>query len=233
MTTFISAPFGNYLKFKNATSVTGTWTYQPRPGLLKQIFKTLRYTNQGWRNKLGLRNAGINYGLKKTNSNEVLSIAAIDKNDWINLESIIPSNQNIELNISCPNLEVHQDTTNFKGFDLWTNRIAKWCIIKVPPIASYELLDKIVDLGFTQIHASNTLPTDKGGLSGKVLLPYTKRIIEYLKSKYNHIEVIAGGGIQKSWHAEYYKNLGADHISIGTACFNPYKVWKIVNKNDF
>ena len=96
-----------------------------------------------------------------------------------------------------------------------------------------NLLDKIVDLGFTQIHASNTLPTDKGGLSGKVLLPYTKRIIEYLKSKYNHVEVIAGGGIQKSWHAEYYKNLGADHISIGTACFNPYKVWKIVNKNDF
>ena len=63
MTTFISAPFGNYLKFKNATSVTGTWTYQPRPGLLKQIFKTLRYTNQGWRNKLGLRNAGINPAL--------------------------------------------------------------------------------------------------------------------------------------------------------------------------
>ena len=39
MTTFISAPFGNYLKFKNAISVTGTWTYKPRPGLFRQIVK--------------------------------------------------------------------------------------------------------------------------------------------------------------------------------------------------
>ena len=53
MTTFISAPFGNYLKFKNAISVTGTWTYKPRPGLFSQVIKTLRYTRDGWRNKIG------------------------------------------------------------------------------------------------------------------------------------------------------------------------------------
>ena len=40
MTTFISAPFGNYLKFKNAVSVTGTWTYKPRPGLLDWFKKS-------------------------------------------------------------------------------------------------------------------------------------------------------------------------------------------------
>ena len=48
MTTFISAPFGNYLKFKNAVSVTGTWTYKPRPGLFKQVVKTLRYREGIW-----------------------------------------------------------------------------------------------------------------------------------------------------------------------------------------
>tara|TARA_Y100001937_G_C7119436_1_gene331845 strand:- start:1435 stop:2142 length:708 start_codon:yes stop_codon:yes gene_type:complete len=229
MTTFISAPFGNYLKFKNAVSVTGTWTYKPRPGLLKQIIKTLRYTRNGWRNKIGLRNRGIEYGIQHTNFNEVLSIAAIDQYDWINLESIVPESQSVELNISCPNLDVHQDTTDFKGFDLWSTKKRKWCIVKVPPTSSYNLLDKIVDMGFTQIHASNTLPTDKGGLSGPILLPHTRKIITYLKSQYKNIEVIAGGGIKEAWHAEYYKDLGADHVSIGTGCFNPLKTWRTVN----
>ena len=230
MTTFISAPFGNYLKFKNAVSVTGTWTYKPRPGLFKQVVKTLRYTRDGWRNKIGLRNRGIEYGIQKTNFNEVLSIAAISEHDWINLESIVPQSQSVELNISCPNLDVHEDTTTFNGFDLWPTTNRKWCIVKVPPTASYFLLDKIVKLGFTQIHASNTLPTDKGGLSGAILLPHTRKIIQYVKKEYPHVEVIAGGGIQKPWHAEFYKDLGADHFSIGTACFNPFKVWRTVNE---
>ena len=91
------------------------------------------------------------------------------------------------------------------------------------------MLDKIVDMGFTQIHASNTLPTDKGGLSGPILLPHTRKIITYLKSQYKNIEVIAGGGIKEAWHAEYYKDLGADHVSIGTGCFNPLKTWRTVN----
>ena len=230
MATFISAPFGNYLKFKNAISVTGTWTYKPRPGLFKQVVKTLRYTRSGWRNKIGLRNRGIEYGIQKTNFNQVLSIAAISEHDWINLESIVPENQSVELNISCPNLDIHQDSTIFNGFDLWPTTNRKWCIVKVPPTASYLLLDKIVKLGFTQIHASNTLPTDKGGLSGAILLPHTRRIIQYLKKEYDHVEVIAGGGIKEAWHAEFYKDLGADHFSIGTACFNPFKVWRTVNE---
>ena len=40
---FIAAPFGNYLKFKNAISVKGTFTVNPRPGRFKQILKTLLF----------------------------------------------------------------------------------------------------------------------------------------------------------------------------------------------
>ena len=39
---FISAPFGNYLTHKNATSVIGTFTLNKRSGLLMQMIKTLR-----------------------------------------------------------------------------------------------------------------------------------------------------------------------------------------------
>ena len=61
---FIAAPFGNYLKSNrpagwDVLSVSGTWTLKPRPGRFKQILKTLRYTKDGWVNKLGLKNQGI------------------------------------------------------------------------------------------------------------------------------------------------------------------------------
>ena len=36
---FIAAPFGNYIKHKNAISVKGTYTMLLRPGLIKQLVK--------------------------------------------------------------------------------------------------------------------------------------------------------------------------------------------------
>ena len=83
---FISAPFGNYLKFKNTISVTGSWTIQPRPGLYKQIAKTLRYTKTGWRNKIGLRNKGILHAITQHSHNNIMSLAAIDKNGKIDYQ---------------------------------------------------------------------------------------------------------------------------------------------------
>jgi len=230
---FISAPFGNYLRFSNAISVTGSWTVEPRPGLAMQVAKTLRYVNTdgvwGWRNKLGLRNAGIHKGLERRRSFDVMSIAAIHKHDWINFDSILPELQNIEVNISCPNLDKNEDATSFAYFDSFPKFKRYWCICKIPPTASNDLVDKIVDSGYNQIHASNTLPSDKGGLSGKILVPHTLRLIEYIKTKHPHVTVIAGGGITDRWHAHFYRDRGADHVSLGTVCFTPWKVKAIIN----
>jgi len=226
---FISAPFGNYIHRRDAISVTGTWTYKPRPGRFSQILKTLRYTKNGWRNKLGLRNPGLEVGAYKTSYNDCLSIAAIENTDWLNIYKFISRQRNIELNISCPNLDSHEDTTNFEGFNLFTNQQSEWCIVKIPPLATNELIDKIVDFGFKQIHASNTLPTEKGGLSGKVLIDHTLRIIDYIKTNHSHIEIIAGGGVYSKQDAQNYIDAGADHISLGTVCFTPWKLKRIIN----
>ena len=230
---FISAPFGNYLKFKNATRVTGTWTVAPRPGLLKQILKTLRYvrTDKGmaWRNQIGLRNKGLQHGMFNTSYDDVLSIAAIDNNDWTIVQKMISADRNIELNISCPNIGSHDDTTTFENFDLFPERMRnEWCIVKVPPTASNNLLDKIVDMGYNQIHASNTLYTPNGGLSGQILVEHTLRIIDYIKNKHKHVEIIAGGGVKSKTDAQNYIEAGADHISLGTVCFTPWKVSRIL-----
>lgn len=230
---FISAPFGNYVRHPNVISVTGTWTMKRRKGLAKQILRTLRYVRTdghwGWRNKIGLRNAGIVEGLKRTNLNDVCSIAAIDRNDWIEFSEEL-RNRNLEVNISCPNLGSHGDTTKWRGFELIAAyNIARWCIVKIPPTASFELIDDLVYRGYRQIHASNTLPSDKGGLSGKILIPYTLNIIEYVKKRYSHVEMIAGGGVTKKSDVKRYIDAGADHVSLGSVCFTPWKVRKILS----
>ena len=229
---FISAPFGNFLQHstfaKNAICVTGTFTLKPRPGRLKQILRTLRYvrTEKGWtwRNQLGLRNPGIFNGIENTNSNSVMSISSLEPNDWKILYEIVPKDMSVELNISCPNVDAHPNLTKIFAKDK-----RKWCIVKVPPTITPKQLDKIVSLGYNCIHASNTVPTAKGGLSGKMIMPYTLKIIDYMKNKHNDVTMIAGGGVYSKQDAKNYLDAGADHISLGSVCFTPWKIKGITN----
>ena len=59
-------------------------------------------------------------------------------------------------------------------------------------------------------HASNTVPSAKGGLSGKIVMPYTMKIIDYIKNKHPHVKIIAGGGVFTKRDADAYIK-GADH----------------------
>ena len=64
---YIAAPFGNYLFTRKTRSVLGTYTLEKRPGLIKQLIKTLRYKNGAWYNSLGLKNPGIDFGIRRYN----------------------------------------------------------------------------------------------------------------------------------------------------------------------
>ncbi len=219
---FIAAPFGNYLKFKNVISVSGTWTLRPRPGRFMQVLKTLRYTKRGWVNKLGLRNKGIDFGLKQ--KYEILSVAATEPLDWDNLHRKIPIKASVEINLSCPNTPKNL----FPGFASFTRNPRKWCIAKISPIFTEKDVDFIIQSGYNQIHACNTIPTDRGGLSGKDIIPHTLKILKHIKNNYSDVEVIAGGGITSKDDIERYKDHGADHFSLGTICFTPWKIKKIL-----
>ena len=70
---FISPPFGNYINLPDTTQIKGSFTLEPREGLLKQIIKTLRYsyTYNGWVNKIGLRNKGLDYAINNYNKKDI------------------------------------------------------------------------------------------------------------------------------------------------------------------
>ena len=240
MKVFIAAPFGNYLKFNSLTNVipvTGTWTLEYRSGFVGRLFrivKTMRYDRkqQGWKNKLGLPNEGINKGLKIIRPNEVLSIAAIDNTDFKKFSEIIPKDQSLEVNLSCPNLD-EKTPLSWSDANLFNNSSnRKYCIAKISPTTTIEQITFLIDeLGFKQIHCCNTLPINEGGLSGKTLIPYVNNLIDMIKEKWgDSIEIIAGGGITSPNDIDNYLNIGANHISLGTICFKPWKIKNIISE---
>tara|TARA_A100001035_G_scaffold80943_1_gene62961 strand:- start:38 stop:766 length:729 start_codon:yes stop_codon:yes gene_type:complete len=223
---YIAAPFGNYLTHKNATSVIGTFTLNKRTGLLKQIVKTLRYSykDKCWYNALGLRNPGIIDGIGKYKPDNILSIAAIDAGDWLELEHLVPKDIKLELNISCPNIEHYNQYTN--GIEKFVNRDP---IIKLSPNMALKDIDRLYEQGFRKFHACNTFKTDKGGRSGKYLKVFTEKFIKHLKQTKKDIYCIAGGGIETMQDIREYHSIGADAFSLGTVCFNPFKKNHILN----
>ena len=186
------------------------------------------YSNPGFLkpvNKIGLRNPGFEHGIKNHKKNEVFSIAGIEEDDWKIFAELIPSDTNLEVNMSCPNIESHFTS----GIENFSYESRQWYIGKISPLTTFDELEKYInEFNFKQIHACNTLPIEKGGLSGKELIPYTSKFIEHIKQYYPHIEIIAGGGISEKKDIEHYIELGADHISLGTVCFNPVKLGRLL-----
>ena len=127
--------------------------------------------------------------------------------------------------MSCPNIDKHY----IEGIEDFNNESREWFIGKISPNTTFEELEKFIKVfEFKQIHACNTLPIEKGGLSGRELIPYTTKFIKHVKKNYPHIPVIAGGGIYATKDIEYYRDIGADHVSLGTVCFNPLKLRKLL-----
>ena len=219
---FISPPFGNYLNLPNTKSIKGSFTLESRKGLILQIIKTLHYSFQkkGWINKIGLRNKGIDWAIKKYkyDNNSIISIAIMNHNEIDILNQKIPKNMNLELNISCPNVKnnlIHDDLYKF------LNSERKWCSIKLSPLTDISLIDKYYKQGFKKFHCCNTLPTKYGGLSGISIQQYSFKLIEEIKTKYSDVEIIGGGGITTIDDIDKYNKYGATHYSISSLMFNP------------
>ena len=204
------------------------------------VVKSLRWSrrHKGWTNRLGLPNPGIEVGLEKIlegqilyggkNDPEILSIAETERGEFETLASLIPANQSVELNLSCPNLGKPLPWDDAEIFLREMHR--EWCIAKLSPLTSPEQLEFLVDeLGFKQLHFSNTLPLRGGGLSGPELRPYTMELIDIVRERWGAaVEVIAGGGVDSIGAVQDYLARGADHVSIGSVCFNPFKLRKLL-----
>jgi len=240
---FISAPFGNYIRSERTISVKGTFTLHPRGNRLWSVLSTLRYSRKhnGWVNRLGLPNPGIQKGLASVSENpqnNVMSIAETERGDFQKMNHIIPLDQSLEINLSCPNIERLNNingssTLPMDGARFFTKvKSRKWCIAKLSPLTDGDEIEFVIEeLGFKQIHFSNSLPlpNGRGGLSGSTLKPYTMKLIDLVRERWgDRIEIIAGGGVDDFGAVSDYLAAGANHVSIGSVCFNPFKLRKLL-----
>ena len=230
---FISPPFGNYIKLPYTIPIRGSFTLHERKGKWTQILKTLRYNSiyNGWTNKIGLRNPGIDYAIKTYKKGEIISIAILEKDEIKKIHDKIPNNMDIELNVSCPNTE-HFPVS--KELNIFLNSQRKWCIIKLSPFSTRKEVDDFYKQGFRQFHCCNTIPIKEGGLSGKAIQPFSFNLISYIKRHYpDDTIIIAGGGIDSNNDLKLYKKYGANYFSISTLCFNPIKFGIFYYRNIF
>ena len=226
----ISPPFGSWFKHRRAYSVLGSFTELPRPGRLGQIVRTVRPVPGGWINKIGLRNPGM-WSLTSWGEHQVPSLAPIDGDprEWQAILDYVLYHRSelerpiiVEVNVSCPNtdhpvpaLPTDQQLRKFVDtFNLTT-------IFKLQPLQqSVKTATYLADRGARYVHLSNTLPSDRGGISGAQLLeanlPIVEKVANLLARHYSDVEVIAGGGIYDPSHLERYALAGARRFAIGT-----------------
>ena len=205
-------------------SVLGTYTLQARPGLTQQILKTLRYSfkYKGWINKLGLRNPGIDSALNqyyKQPNRRIISVWGFNRGEWLSLARYT-TGLRTELNLSCPNVKepYHNTGCPVEKFD------TRYVILKMSPLTTEEEIVMYMERGVRNWHFSNTLPVSGGGLSGKTLMQYNKKLIKFTLGEDKNAKIIGGGGVTDMSDVRFYRDLGCVGVSLGTVCFLPWRL---------
>jgi len=222
----ISPPFGNYVGHENATRVVGSFTLHPRPDLVKQTLKTLRPIKNGWVNKIGLRNKGIEN--VKWREDRIHSLAPIKEGDWEIFQNIIPNDYAIEINLGCPNVNHNGMISNnaLLGFI----KKCSFVSMKLPPtsLAHYHI-EEGLHAGIRYFHMCNTIPVEAGGESGQRLKKRSLELIRGVRKEFgNGFNIIGGGGIYSIDDVIEYEKAGANHFSLATIWFKPLRALKIL-----
>ena len=222
---YISPPFGNYFTYKNAKPIRGTFTYHRRKGLIWHTARSLRPVRGGWRNQIGFRNVGIRS--VNFSNRAIYSISAMESAEWDQLLEYVPAHVAIEINLSCPNVSL-----SIIAPDILARFVKKFPLlqVKMKPAYNEHLIDRMMDGGVECIHMSNTIPTPKGGISGKQLKEINIPNIERLAGTFSG-RIIAGGGIYTHKDVTDYRNAGASDFSISTVYITkPWNIQEIYKK---
>jgi dihydroorotate dehydrogenase len=205
----------------------GSYTLQKRPGLIRNTIKSLRPVPGGWVNRIGLRNPGI--AAIKYDPNRIYSLVGLEDGDWERIVFLIPitklGHARVELNLGCPN--VHEYGISRDLLSLYTARFVVQA--KLPPTDKADpTAEMCAEAGVKFLHCSNTIPTERGGESGKRLKLLNLPIVERLAKRFPTIPIIAGGGIYSPQDVVDYRNAGATMFSLSTVFFTPWRVSAIL-----
>lgn len=216
----IAAPFGTYITLPGCTSTRGTYTWQPRDGAIWGALTRIRFERDGIYNQMGLRNSGIGSQLLKFRQHKD-AIWSVHGDRTID---IMPDYLMIEINVSCPNVERVSLVDAARSFISVKN--PDLTIVKLP--ADFEsgirLFELAYEAGITTFHCCNTLKTERGGLSGRAIQNESLPLIRYIKREAWQTRIIGGGGIYTPDDVKRYRDAGAEHFSLASIFFTPWRI---------
>jgi dihydroorotate dehydrogenase len=243
----VSAPFGNYhrilarLTGADFTPTLGTFTWEPRGFLTKpyggrflRVALTVRYSwvLRAWRNRIGLKNPGLRWYRDRVRAgradatDKIVSVYGWTLDEWDNLFRTLQDVRPlaVELNLACPNVDrpLAKDNLFILAQKYNFNYIAK-----IPPINYQKLVATAYANGIRVFHATNSLSTPTGGMSGEALTPLALAAVRYLRETYPDVFIIGGGGIRHPADAIDFLTMGANRVAIGSMLFNPFN-WSMV-----
>ncbi|MEO0478616.1 MAG: hypothetical protein AAF196_03965 [Planctomycetota bacterium] len=229
---WISAPFGNYIQPEGALATLGTFTRRRRNGRIWRILKTVRYDpfSGAWVNKIGLRNPGIDWLVKRVRSSRIdarkflVSVHGFTADEWYDLLDMTAAldPKGIELNLSCPNVgEVNWPADLFPR----AAALSVPVVCKLPPVRFEKMFEDAFSAGIRSFHCCNTLPVPVGGMSGPPLKPVALQCIQRLQelagSQAEELRLIGGGGIRRAVDIDDYADASVCAVAIGTKVMNP------------
>ncbi len=228
-TLLLSPPFGHHLRPQGVSCVLGSYTLRRRRGLWLRALQTIRpVKGGGWVNRIGLRNAGIDRVRDPGRRRDIISLAALEPDDWHRFADVLDGKRAlghrirvVELNLSCPNAAVRPITYG----EVRRLKQHYHVIAKLSPVEdAVPWAAALVEAGVDSLHLGNTLPPERGGLSGPPLRPITPALIERVRREVSDsIPIIAGGGIQTMADVQRYRDAGADRFSISSLCYYPLR----------
>lgn len=216
----IAAPFGTYITLPGCTSTRGTYTWTPRPGAVWGALTRIKFTPDGIVNQMGLRNPGIcSQWLRfKKHPDAIWSIYPDRSVEWM------PADIIVELNMSCPNVgrvNLEQASQAFRSLRNPDNTI---CKLPADFDQGVRLFELAFGAGVTAFHCCNTIKTAHGGLSGRAIQAESLPLIRYIKREAWQTKIIGGGGIYTPDDVKRYRDAGAEHFSLATIFFTPWRV---------
>ena len=220
----LSPPFSNMYTHPKATNIVGTYTLKKRRGLWR-VLTTLKRTDNGWLNNVGLRNPGID---RLKNKPVIVSISELEASEWDKLiDSIVVREKviGVEFNVSCPNAAILPINEKIIAR---SNRLFSNTIVKLPHMIDDKTLCEILSLGEFIVHVSNTKQTLDGALSGEELICNNLKTIDKIKKLDPERKIIAGGGIYNLRALLDYEDVGADYFSLSTIMINPFKTYSLI-----
>lgn len=201
----------------------------------------VRRVPNGWINRMGLWNVGIDYWIREIypyikELPLVVSIGGFEKKEYVELIKKLNCLDilAIEMNISCPNVKnpfMLDLKSEYERFFISCKNNSEHPLILKVGVGQQRIAEIAQKRGINAISLINSMRIFGEGWSGRGIKSTALRTISEIRGKID-IPIIGGGGVYSWSDCQEFFRAGADAVSFGSVHFlQPWKPTAIVRRH--